>query len=148
MAFISIRHCLRQQSRSINPFHWPSFSQPVSSTSLNSTYYVQSFLHSDDQYILLFPHPSTPMGRIRLSTPPRRTNISTSGPTVEFIDPISSDAIKTDWSTFVENGGFREILQNVVMENIAQEETIINDAKSLQGGDGWVHLCDERALPA
>jgi len=88
------------------------------------------------------------MGRIRLSKPPPHTNISTSGPTVEFIDPISPDLIKEDWSTFIENGGFREILQNVVKANIAQEEMLINDAKALPGGDGWIHLCDERALPA
>jgi hypothetical protein len=88
------------------------------------------------------------MGRIRLSNLPPRTNISTSGPAVEFIDPISPDLIKADWSTFIENGGFREVLQNVIKKNIAQEEMVINDAKSLPGGDGWIHLCDERALPA
>jgi hypothetical protein len=88
------------------------------------------------------------MGRIRLSTPPPRTNLSTTGPTAEYFDPISPETIKAGWTTFMENSGFRDILQNVVKENIAQEEMIINDARSLQGGNGWVHLCDERALPA
>lgn len=87
------------------------------------------------------------MGRIRLSNLPPTKTISTKGPTVEFIDPISPDDIKADWSTFVENGRFREILQDVIRENLAQEETAINDAKTVPGGNGWIHLCDERALP-
>lgn len=65
-----------------------------------------------------------------------------------FISPISAERIKENWATFVENAGFREILQDVVKENIDKEEMVINDARSLQGGEGWVHLCDERALPA
>jgi hypothetical protein len=91
---------------------------------------------------------SPPVGRITLSTLPPRTSTTNTGPTTDIIDPISLDEIKADWVTFVENGGFREILQNVIKENIAQEEMVINDAKSLPGGDGWIHLCDERALPA
>lgn len=120
----------------------------MSSSPLKSTYYVQTFAHSKVQYILLLPQTSPPVGRITLSTLPPRTSITNTGPTTDIIDPISLDEIKADWVTFVENGGFREILQNVIKENIAQEEMVINDAKSLQGGDGWIHLCDERALPA
>jgi hypothetical protein len=88
------------------------------------------------------------MGRIKLSSVPQQTSTAlANGPTIDFIDPISPEIIKQDWQTFVENGGFREILQKVVKENIANEQTVINDAKSLQGGEGWVHVCDERALP-
>jgi hypothetical protein len=88
------------------------------------------------------------MGRISLSVLPREATPGGTGPTVDFIDPISPETLKADWSTFVENGGFREILQKVVAENIGQEQVVINDAKSLPTGEGWVHLCDERALPA
>ena len=105
-------------------------------------------MHSKEQYILLLPETSPPLGRIRLSSLPSRTSIPSTGPTPDIIDPISPEEIKADWTTFVENGGFREILQNVIKENIEHEEMVINDAMSLQGGDGWVHLCDERALPA
>jgi hypothetical protein len=87
------------------------------------------------------------MGRIRLSNPPPRENPVRDGPTVKYIFPVSSDDIKADWQSFVENGGFRSLLQAVVKENIAQEEVVINDAKTVPGGEGWVHLCDERALP-
>ena len=148
MPFSCIRLCIRQQSRSISPLHQPLFSRNLSSAPPKSTYYVQSFVHQDEQYILLLSHSSIPMGRIRLSTPPPRKNLSTTGPTAEYFDPISPETIKADWTTFMENSGFRDILQSAVKENIAQEEMIINDANSLQGGNGWIHLCDERALPA
>jgi len=88
------------------------------------------------------------MGRIRLSVLPSESTPSTEGPTADFIDPISPEELKRDWGTFVENGGFRELLQKVVAENIGQEQVVINDARSLPTGEGWVHLCDERALPA
>ena len=148
MASLGSRHCIRQHSRPFNAFLRPLRSRYVSYSPLNSTYYVQTFVHSKEQYILLLPETSPPMGRITLSSLPPRTSIPSTGPTTDIIDPISPDDIKADWMTFVENGGFREILQNVIKENIAQEEMVINDARSLQGGDGWLHLCDERALPA
>jgi hypothetical protein len=108
---------------------------------------VQRFTNSNEQYILLLAQTSTPMGRMRLSSPPPQSSVNVNGPTIEFIDPVDPEAIKKDWSTFVENNGFREILQNVVRENVAGEEIVVNDAKTLQGGEGWVHVCDERALP-
>jgi len=148
MPVTCIRHCIRHQSRFFKPLYRPLFLRSLSSTPPKSTYYVQSFVHQDEQYVFLLPHISVPMGRIRLSTPPPRTNLSTTGPIAEYFDPISSETIKADWTTFMENSGFRDILQSVVKENIAQEEMVINDARSLQGGNGWIHLCDERALPA
>ena len=36
----------------------------------------------------------------------------------------------------------------MVAENISGEQVVMNDARSLPTGEGWVHLCDERALPA
>ena len=148
MASLGTRHCIRQYSRLFNACLRPLHSRYVSSSPLKSTYYVQTFVHSKEQYILLLPETSPPMGRIKLSTLPPRTLSPSTGPTTDIIDPISPDEIKADWATFMENGGFREILQNVIKENIACEEMVINDARSLPGGDGWVHLCDERALPA
>jgi len=88
------------------------------------------------------------MGRLKVSTTPETSSSSQTGPTIDFIDPISPEELKKDWTTFIENGGFREILQAVVAENISQEQVVINDALSLPTGEGWVHLCDERALPA
>jgi hypothetical protein len=88
------------------------------------------------------------MGRMYLRELPPTQSVVRNGLTMDFIEPISSEAIKFDWLTFVENGGFRAILQKVIKENIAQDEMVINDARSLPGGEGWVHLCDERALPA
>jgi hypothetical protein len=88
------------------------------------------------------------MGRMYIRELPEKVSMVRNGPTIDFIDPISTDLIQQDWSTFVENGGFRTILQDVIRENIDQDEMVINDAKTLQGGEGWVHLCDERALPA
>ena len=48
----------------------------------------------------------------------------------------------------MENAGFRDVLQGVVRNHILDEEMVVNDARSIPGGEGWVHLCDERALPA
>ena len=87
------------------------------------------------------------MGRISLPKSSLPTSFTTHGPTIEFIGPISHETIKENWSTFAENAGFRDLLQSVVKENIANEELVINDARALQGGEGWIHLCDERQLP-
>ena len=138
-----IRHSTPRLFKSLRSIH----RYYSSSSSYESTYYVQSFINAAEHYILLLPDCSMAMGRMYLKqlAPARSVR---NGPTMDLIEPISSDSIKLDWATFVENGGFRTILQNVVRENIAQDETVINDAKSLPGGEGWVHLCDERALPA
>lgn len=119
-----------------------------SSSSDKSTYYIQRFMNTTEHYILLLPESSVPMGRMHIRNLPEKVSMVQNGPTVDYIDPIPSELIKQNWSTFVENGGFRTILQDVIKQNIAQDEMVINDAKTLQGGEGWVHLCDERALPA
>jgi hypothetical protein len=139
--------CIRHSApRMLKSFK--SIPRYYSSPSYESTYYVQRFINATEHYILLLPESSIPMGRMYLRQVPPKMSVVRNGPTIDFIDPISPDSIKLDWPTFVENGGFRTILQNVVRDNIAQDEMVINDARSLQGGEGWVHLCDERALPA
>jgi hypothetical protein len=128
--------------------YFKSVPRYYSSSTDKPTYYVQRFINATEHYILLLPKSSLPMGRMYIENLPEKVSMVRNGPTIDFIDPVSSDLIKQDWSTFVENGGFRTILQDVIRENIAQDEMVINDAKTLQGGEGWVHLCDERALPA
>ena len=88
------------------------------------------------------------MGRITLSALPPPAVAHTHGPIIAFVDPLPPELITQNWLSFVENAGFREVLQAVVRENIAGEEMLVNEARGLPGGDGWVHLCDERALPA
>ena len=88
------------------------------------------------------------MGRISLSTLPPAAEARMNGPIIAFIDPLPTDLIQQSWQTFVENSGFRDLLQGVVRKHILGEEMIVNDARSVPGGEGWVHLCDERALPA
>ena len=132
--------------RGLNSFnrHSRLYSNPPT-----STYYIQIFPHNTtDQFVLLLPQSSTPMGRIHLSVHPPTPSPSGHGPAANFISPISPENLKRDWGTFIENGGFRDILEKVVAENISGEQVVINDARSLPTGEGWVHLCDERALPA
>jgi hypothetical protein len=87
------------------------------------------------------------MGRISLPALPPLIASNITGPTPEFITPVLPETIQQNWSTFIENGGFRDLLQSVVKDNVAGEEMVINDARSLQGGEGWVHVTDERGLP-
>ena len=142
-----LRHCLR---RPLPTSSKPSINhrRPFSSPPLPSTFYVQRFHRSSEQYILLLSKPSLPMGRITLSTLPPSAASHTPGPIIAFVDPLPPELITQNWLSFVENAGFREVLQAVVRENIAGEEMLVNEARGLPGGDGWVHLCDERALPA
>src|SRR5579862_3538708 len=126
----------------------PFQSRPSSTTSpskaSNPIYYLHTFLNSSDQYILLLPRPSLPMGRISLPHPPNTETYISEGPAIDFISPLESEEITLNQDTFVENQGFRKVLQEVVRENIEGEEMIRNEASGLQGGEGWIHLCDER----
>ena len=67
---------------------------------------------------------------------------------MDFISPLSCEEIAQNHDTFVENPMFRRILQDVVRQNIAEEEMVRNEALGLPSGEGWIHLCDERQLPA
>jgi len=135
-------------------FHRPplflrrSVSTATTASPSKSPFYVQTFGPSTEQFLLLLPQLHLPLGRIALRAVPPTTAVSQSGPTPVFFHAIAPEEIRRDWATFVENAGFREVLQRVVGENIAGEEVLVNEARSLPGGNGWVHLCDERALPA
>jgi hypothetical protein len=117
------------------------------SSSLSSTYFVKpSNQQGQDHLLLILPKSSMPLGTIKLlssNPPPNLASNTQSNQTI----PISSDVIKANWSTFMENKEFRKLLQSVVKENIDNETVVINDAKTLPGGSGWVHLSDERAIP-
>lgn len=113
-----------------------------------SPYFVQTFGLASEQYLLLLPQVHLPLGRIVLSSLPPITSVSRDGPTPQIFHSIAPEEIKRDWATFVENAGFREVLQEVVRDNIAGEEMLVNEASGLPGGDGWIHLCDERSFPA
>jgi hypothetical protein len=115
---------------------------------LPSPYYVQTFGLDSEQFLLLLPQQHLPLGRIILNSLPPITSVSKSGPTPVFFHAITPEEIKRDWATFVENAGFRDVLQKVVRQNIAGEEMLVNEARGLPGGDGWIHLCDERSFPA
>jgi len=67
---------------------------------------------------------------------------------VDFISSLSASEIAENQHTFVENPAFRGILQDVVRQNIALEEMVRNEAAGLQAGEGWIHFCDLRQLPA
>jgi len=133
-------------------FHRPPLflrrSVSATTSSSKSPFYVQTFGPSTEQFLLLLPQLHLPLGRIALRAMPPTTAVSQSGPTPVFFHAITPEDIRRDWATFVENAGFREVLQRVVGENIAGEEMLVNEARSLPGGNGWIHLCDERALPA
>jgi len=118
------------------------------SSSSKSPFYVQTFGQSTEQFLLVLPQVHLPLGRIALSDLPPTTAVSHYGPTPVFFHAVTPEEIRRDWATFVENAGFREVLQRVVGEHVAGEEMLVNEARSLPGGNGWIHLCDERALPA
>ena len=120
----------------------------LSTTPSLSPYYVQTFGLASEQFLLLLPQLHLPLGRLVLSSLPPITNVSRTGPTPVFFHASTPEEIRRDWATFVENSGFREVLQDVVRDNIAGEEMLINEARGLPGGDGWIHLCDERSFPA
>ena len=67
---------------------------------------------------------------------------------MDFISSLSAAEIAENQHTFVENPAFRGILQDVVRQNIAREEMVRNEAAGLQAGEGWIHFCDLRQLPA
>jgi hypothetical protein len=114
-----------------------------------SPFYIQTFgQSSSEQFLLVLPQQHLPLGRIALRALPPITTVNKSGPVPAFFHAISPEEIKADWAVFVENAGFREVLQGVVRENIGREELMVNEARRLPGGDGWIHLCDERNLPA
>lgn len=146
MTSTCVRQCLRLpppiRHALLRPRHLSTSPPPP------STFYLQRFQHSPEQYILLLPEPSLPMGRLSLSTLPPPTAPHIDGPIIAFIDPLPNDLIQESWPSFVENAGFRDVLQGVVRNHILDEEMVVNDARSIPGGEGWVHLCDERALPA
>jgi hypothetical protein len=122
-----------------------SFNSPKTEK-LKSTYYVH-ILNDLEMYILLLPRPSLPMGRITIpGLRPLNPGVNTVA-SVTSIDPLKEESIQQYGTSFIENAGFKQILQQVVKENIANEQAVVNDAQALPGGEGWVHLCDERALP-
>jgi len=135
---------------SLLPQQRPSQSRLSSTSTIpKATYYLQNFLNSPaEQYILLLPHVSVPVGRISLPSHRPTDQFSTEGPSVDFISSLSAAEIAENQHTFVENPAFRGILQDVVRQNIALEEMVRNEAAGLQAGEGWIHFCDLRQLPA
>jgi hypothetical protein len=115
-----------------------------------STYYVQSFPRSKEQYLLLLPRTSLPLGLIHIPNLPGEDSFPTAGPVTTFLHPVSASLLQDHFHTFIENGGFRTLFQKVVAENIDKEEMVVNEAQALvsAGGEGWIHLCDERQLPS
>jgi len=120
------------------------------STSVHSPYYVQHFANSADHYLLLLPRPSPALGRLHLSNPRKSTAdaiASLDGPSAAFISPISIEELASESATFVQNAGFLSLLHATIAQHIAREQCILSEAAVLPTRDGWVHLCDERALP-